>query len=65
MFGGALEEPPAAADEVVPVQQEDAWTVIQEFFKEKGLVRQQLDSYNEFTSNTMQARSSCCCCQLQ
>lgn len=34
--------------------QEDAWTVITAFFEEKGLVGQQLDSFNEFVSNTMQ-----------
>ena len=34
--------------------QEDAWTVISSFFEEKGLVRQQLDSFNEFIQHTMQ-----------
>ncbi|KAI8614109.1 DNA-dependent RNA polymerase II second largest subunit [Chytriomyces sp. MP71] len=34
--------------------QEDCWTVITSFFKEKGLVSQQLASYNEFITNTMQ-----------
>lgn len=33
---------------------EDCWQVITAFFDEKGLVRQQLDSFNEFVSNTMQ-----------
>eukprot|EP00823_Brevimastigomonas_motovehiculus_P004857 TRINITY_DN3319_c0_g1_i1.p1 TRINITY_DN3319_c0_g1~~TRINITY_DN3319_c0_g1_i1.p1 ORF type:complete len:1185 (-),score=282.72 TRINITY_DN3319_c0_g1_i1:723-4277(-) len=32
----------------------DSWTVISTFFEEKGLVRQQLDSFDEFISNTMQ-----------
>ncbi|KAF5833422.1 RNA polymerase II second largest subunit [Dunaliella salina] len=36
------------------ISQEDAWAVISAFFEEKGLVRQQLDSFNEFVSNTMQ-----------
>eukprot|EP00955_Chlamydomonas_euryale_P116435 366417-Chlamydomonas_euryale.AAC.3 len=36
------------------ITQEDAWAVISAFFEEKGLVRQQLDSFNEFVSNTMQ-----------
>lgn len=36
------------------IAQEDAWAVISAFFEEKGLVRQQLDSFNEFVSNTMQ-----------
>jgi DNA-directed RNA polymerase II subunit RPB2 len=34
--------------------QDDAWPVITEYFKEKGLVRQQLDSFDEFIQNTMQ-----------
>lgn len=36
------------------ISQEDCWEVIRSFFEEKGLVRQQLDSFNEFLSNTMQ-----------
>jgi DNA-directed RNA polymerase beta subunit len=43
----ALTRPPAPA-------QEDAWTVITAFFEEKGLVRQQLDSFNEFVNSQMQ-----------
>ncbi|OAC98964.1 hypothetical protein MUCCIDRAFT_149592 [Mucor lusitanicus CBS 277.49] len=35
-------------------RQEDCWTVISSFFEEKGLVRQQLDSFDEFVQNTMQ-----------
>ena len=34
--------------------QEDAWAVISAFFDEKGLVRQQLDSFNEFIMSNMQ-----------
>lgn len=34
--------------------QEDCWTVISAYFEEKGLVRQQLDSFDEFIQNTMQ-----------
>ncbi|CAO3695807.1 unnamed protein product [Rhizopus microsporus] len=37
-----------------PITQEDCWTVIGSFFEEKGLVRQQLDSFDEFVQNTMQ-----------
>lgn len=33
---------------------EDCWTVISSFFDTKGLVSQQLDSYDEFTRNTIQ-----------
>jgi len=36
------------------ITQEDAWTVISAYFAEKGLVRQQLDSFDEFIQNTMQ-----------
>lgn len=36
------------------VTQEDCWTVISCFFMEKGLVRQQLDSFDEFVQNSMQ-----------
>lgn len=38
----------------VTCSQEDCWTVIGSFFEEKGLVRQQLDSFDEFVQNTMQ-----------
>ena len=36
------------------IGQEDAWTVISSFFEEKGLARQQLDSFKEFIQHTMQ-----------
>lgn len=36
------------------ITQEDAWAVISAYFEEKGLVRQQLDSFDEFIQNTMQ-----------
>jgi DNA-directed RNA polymerase II subunit RPB2 len=36
------------------INQEDCWTVISSFFHDKGLVRQQLDSFDEFVQNTMQ-----------
>ena len=32
----------------------DSWIVIGQYFREKGLVRQQLESYNEFINNTIQ-----------
>ncbi|KAL2245718.1 DNA-directed RNA polymerase II subunit RPB2-like [Sesamum indicum] len=41
-------------DESAEISQEDAWTVISSYFEEKGLVRQQLDSFDEFIQNTMQ-----------
>ncbi len=34
------------------VTQEDAWAVISAYFEEKGLVRQQLDSFDQFIQNT-------------
>lgn len=36
------------------ITQEDCWAVISSFFEQKGLVRQQLDSFDEFIQNTIQ-----------
>ncbi|KAL7753232.1 DNA-dependent RNA polymerase II [Sorochytrium milnesiophthora] len=36
------------------ITQEDCWAVINSFFDQKGLVSQQLDSFDEFIQNTMQ-----------
>lgn len=36
------------------ISQEDCWTVVSAFFQEKGLVSQQLDSFNEFMMHNMQ-----------
>jgi DNA-directed RNA polymerase II subunit RPB2 len=36
------------------VSQEDCWTVVTAFFDRFGLVRQQIDSFDEFIQNTMQ-----------
>ena len=33
---------------------QDTWPVLEAFFKEKGLVRQHLDSYNDFIENRLQ-----------
>ncbi|KAF8756235.1 DNA-directed RNA polymerase subunit beta' [Rhizoctonia solani] len=41
-------------DDYDEITQEDCWTIITSFFDEKGLVRQQLDSFDEFVQNTMQ-----------
>ncbi|KAJ7786518.1 DNA-dependent RNA polymerase II second largest subunit [Mycena metata] len=41
-------------EEYLDITQEDCWTVISSFFDQKGLVRQQLDSFDEFVQNTMQ-----------
>jgi DNA-directed RNA polymerase beta subunit len=35
------------------IQQEDAWVVIDQYFIENGLVRQQIDSFDEFITNTI------------
>jgi len=34
--------------------QDDTWDVVKAYFKDRGLVRQQLDSFNEFIESTMQ-----------
>ena len=34
--------------------QEDTWEVVSAYFEDKGLVRQQLDSFNEFIGTTIQ-----------
>ncbi|KAK3067172.1 DNA-dependent RNA polymerase II, partial [Teratosphaeriaceae sp. CCFEE 6253] len=41
-------------DEDNTITSEDCWTVIQSFFEAKGLVSQQLDSFDEFAATTMQ-----------
>ena len=41
-------------DDSDEITQEDAWAVISAYFEDKGLVRQQLDSFDEFIQNTMQ-----------
>lgn len=45
-----------------PISEEDAWTVISSHFGERGLVGQQLDSFDVFMTNTMQVRSCRCVC---
>merc|ERR1719183_2916316 len=52
--GGYYEEGYEGDIDDLPVTQEDAWAVISAYFREKGLVRQQLDSFDEFVQNTMQ-----------
>jgi DNA-directed RNA polymerase beta subunit len=36
------------------ITQEDAWVVIDQYFEEKGLVSQQIDSFDEFIKYTIQ-----------
>ena len=43
------------ADEITPdLWQEACWIVISSYFDEKGLVRQQLDSFDEFIQMSVQ-----------
>jgi DNA-directed RNA polymerase II subunit RPB2 len=44
----------AEDDEYEEITQEDCWTVISSFFHDRGLVKQQLASFDEFIQNTMQ-----------
>lgn len=44
------------------IRQDDSWTVISAYFEEKGLVRQQLDSFNEFLEHSLQEIVEVCCC---
>ena len=37
-----------------PVSKSDIWNIISAYFKERGLVRQQLDSFNAFIKHTLQ-----------
>lgn len=39
-----------------PITEEDAWTIISAHFQERGLVGQQLDSFDNFMTATMQVR---------
>jgi DNA-directed RNA polymerase II subunit RPB2 len=45
---------PMVDEELNKLRDDDAWYVINSYFQEKGLVRQQLDSFDEFIQNTMQ-----------
>ena len=49
-----MEEPEAGAQNDEDINQEDCWEVISAYFEEKGLVRQQLDSFDSFVNNTIQ-----------
>eukprot|EP01105_Mastigella_eilhardi_P008945 TRINITY_DN2141_c2_g1_i2.p1 TRINITY_DN2141_c2_g1~~TRINITY_DN2141_c2_g1_i2.p1 ORF type:complete len:1262 (-),score=328.38 TRINITY_DN2141_c2_g1_i2:112-3750(-) len=43
-----------AEEEDDEISGNDPWVVISSYFEEKGMVRQQLDSFDEFIQNTMQ-----------
>ena len=51
---GDYEEDVYPEDTGENITAEDCWTVISSFFDSKGLVSQQLDSFDEFVSTTMQ-----------
>lgn len=57
---GDAEQKPALGDEDEyedegdMLKQDDYWLVINTFFEDKGLVRQQLESFNEFVETTLQ-----------
>ena len=48
------EDYPASYFDDEEITQTDAWSVIDAYFDEKGLVRQQIDSFNEFVNLTLQ-----------
>ncbi|CAG8537563.1 7642_t:CDS:10 [Diversispora eburnea] len=41
-------------EDKVDISQDECWKVISSFFKKRGIVRQQLDSYDEFIQNGLQ-----------
>lgn len=45
---------PYGFEDEFEITSEDCWTVISSFFNEKGLVSQQLDSFDEFIESTIQ-----------
>eukprot|EP00796_Vickermania_ingenoplastis_P009474 gene9474-6651_t len=47
---GVISTSPNGPEEDTNLDSEDIWEVISSFFREKGLVHQQLDSYNSFSS---------------
>ena len=54
-IGGEMDMDQGDDDEIVPEQwQEACWQVISAYFDEKGLVRQQLDSFDEFIQMSVQ-----------
>lgn len=59
-FYGSFAPDIFAAEEEIYITRDDewwhdaSWEVINAYFNEKGLVRQQLDSFNEFSGVTMQ-----------
>lgn len=54
MGSGQDEEGYLDAELEQAVEPADYWTIISSYFEGRGLVRQQLDSFNEFVENTIQ-----------
>ncbi len=58
MFHGGENEAWSGGDEYdyenQDVDENDSWAVISSFFDEKGLVRMQLDSFNDFVNANLQ-----------
>lgn len=54
VYAGGADGEDEYAEEMAPLEPEDFWTVISSYFEGKGLVRQQLESFNEFVENTIQ-----------
>ena len=52
--GGVYADAPSDNYEDEEITQEDAWVVIDQYFWEKGLVGQQIDSFDEFIRYTIQ-----------
>ena len=50
----SMVDPYGYDEEIETITQEDCWTVISSFFQEKGLVSQQLDSFDEFVETSIQ-----------
>lgn len=50
----SMADPYGYDEEIETITQEDCWTVISSFFQEKGLVSQQLDSFDEFVETSIQ-----------
>lgn len=53
-FAGSMREDVLEEEEDTgPITQEDCWSVVSAFFQEKGLVTQQIESFNEFVDQTI------------
>ena len=53
-IGGGVDDPADLDTTDLPINKEHVWVVITKFFDERGLVKQQLDSFDEFIESTLQ-----------